>query len=215
MSIIGVLLVFCLVFATGCTTTPQPAADDGQTTPAETTAVPTQTTAAATNATGPATNMTGPAAAATPEPTPALTTAPTAVTTPAPQPEVIIDEGTAVYAGSHKVYDLCEEEDVEFQYPGDHYTIEIRSDDMINILLLKSSDKVSLCSKHGPWNYDAADPMFQYEEITKKKIEYTIEKVGKYYLYLDGRIIPDDINIIGDSSPVDIKVTKEPNPEYL
>lgn len=220
LSIIGVLLVFSLVFATGCTTTPQPAADENQTTPVETTEVP-QTTAA-TNATGPVANMTDPAIATT-APTPAQTTEPAVSPTPAPQPEVIIDEGTAVYAGGYKVYDLCKEEGVEFQQPGDHYTIEIRAENLLNILILKSEDNVGHCEDHGPtwdheereWDYGTADPVFQYDEVTKKTLEYTVEKVGKYYLFLDGRIMPDDVTVVGDSSTIDIKVTKGAGAESL
>ena len=131
-------------------------------------------------------------------------------------PRVVVDEGTAVYAGDYKVYDLCKETGDDFQYPGDTFSFELQSDKPLNILILKGEDEVGACETSfanwkgdtREWDYVKCSPYLQYDEITKKKFEYTVEKIGKYYLFLDGRVMPNDMTVMSDTARVDIKIVK-------
>ena len=196
-----VVLVVALLLACGCTGT----TSEEQGAVEAPTAAPTETAPPSTQATTIQTT------APTPTPTEAVL-APTAE----PAREVIVDEGTAVYAGYWKQISFTNDLGVEYLYPEERYEIRIESSQPINVLIARDN-VVSLFKTNAPewdlnkngWKYaPGVDPVLQFDEVTRKTFVLTVPELGRYSLLLDGRMSPQGVFVINDAASVDYVITK-------
>jgi len=131
--------------------------------------------------------------------------------------EVILDEGTSVYSGFYKIYELKKLlPDDGVLYPGDSFKVEMSSDQPVNILVVKDNElstfksgSITWDSNNNEWKYPARlEPVVKYDEITRKNFEFEIESIGKYSVCFDGRMSENDVFVVNDAAKIDVKITK-------
>ena len=142
---------------------------------------------------------------------------PETTVTPTVTEEVILDEGVVVYPGTYKIFKFEELlPDGGFLYPDDSFKVEISSENPVNILFFRDinmeyfdSNSITWDPSNYEWKYDARlDPVVKFDQVTRKKFDITINKLGKYSLCIDGRVSENDLTVANDAIELDVKVIK-------